>query len=52
MKDCTFIAEDIVIKCFMKGKMACYRIAAADTVSIPSNNEIIIPGNNPKKVSV
>ena len=49
MKDCNFIAEDIVIKCFKKGKMGCYRIAAAETVSIPSNNEIIIPGNISEK---
>ena len=49
VKDCTFIAEDIVIKCFMKEKMGCYRIAAAETVSIPSNNEIIIPGNISEK---
>ena len=50
MKDCTFIAEDVVIKCFMKGKMGCYRIVAAESVRIPSSNEIIIPGNISKKV--
>ena len=49
VKDCTFIAEDIVIKCFVKEKMGFYRIAAAETVSISSNNEIIIPGNISEK---
>ena len=45
IKDCTINAEDMVINCFMKGKMGCYRIAAAETISIPSNNEIVVPGN-------
>ena len=49
MKDCTYIAEDVVINCFMKGKMGCYRIVAAETVNIPSSNEIIIPGNISEK---
>ena len=34
-----------MINCFMRGKMGCYRIAAAETVSIPSNNEMVILGN-------
>ena len=36
--------EDLVINCFTKGKMGCFRLSAAETVSIPSNNEIVIPG--------
>ena len=48
-KDCTLTMDDIMINCFMKGKMGCYRITAAETVSIPSNNEILIPGSISEK---
>ena len=34
---------------FHERKNGCYRIAAAETVSIPSNSEIIIPGNISEK---
>ncbi|MCG7879381.1 MAG: RNase H-like domain-containing protein, partial [Candidatus Thiodiazotropha endolucinida] len=44
MKDQTLTTEGLVINCFMKGKMGCYRIAAAETVTIPSKYETIIPG--------
>ncbi|MCG8032936.1 MAG: DDE-type integrase/transposase/recombinase, partial [Candidatus Thiodiazotropha taylori] len=44
-KECTLNTADLTINCFMKGKMGCYRIAAAETVSIPSNNEILVPGS-------
>ena len=44
MKNCTITTEDLVINCFTKGKMGCFRISAAETVSIPSNNGIVIPG--------
>ena len=47
--ECTLNAGDTVINCSMKGKMGCFRIAAAETISIPSNNEIVIPGNILKK---
>ena len=43
--NCTIKTEDIVINCFMNGKMGCYRIAAADTISIFSNNDIVAPWN-------
>ena len=45
LKECTLNTEDTVINCFMRGKMGCFRIAAAETVSIPSNNEMVILGN-------
>ena len=45
LKECTLTTEDTVINCFMRGKMGCFRIAAAETVSIPSNNEMVILGN-------
>ena len=44
-KECTLNTDDLIINCFMRGKMGCYRIIAAETVSIPSNNEILIPGS-------
>ena len=43
-KECTLNTDDIIINCFMRGKMGCYRITAVETVSILSNNEILIPG--------
>ena len=43
--ECTLNTEGSEINCFMRGKMGCFRIAAAETVSIPSNNEIVIPGS-------
>ena len=49
VKDCTLNTESMVINCFMKGKMGCYRIATAETISIPSNNEIVVPGNISEK---
>ena len=49
VKDCTLNTESMVINCFMKGKIGCYRIAAAETISIPSNNEIVVPGNISEK---
>ena len=52
LKDCTFNTEGTVINCFMRGKMGCFRIVAADTISIPSNNETVILGNISEKESV
>ena len=44
MKECTVTTEEVVIKCFMKGKMGCYRITARETITIPSEHEVVIPG--------
>ena len=43
MEECTVITEEVVIKCFMKEKMGCYRITARETITIPSEHEVVIP---------
>ena len=44
MKDSTVTTDGMVINCFMKGKIGCYRITAMETITIPLEHEMVIPG--------